>query len=77
MRVDVYTTKRCVQCKMVKKRLDENEINYNVIDIEEDNDARELLKALGYQTVPVMIVDNQEPIVGFRPNMIDKLKGGK
>lgn len=76
MKIDVYTTKRCVQCKMVKKRLYENELKYNVIDIEENDDARELLKALGYQSVPVMIVDGQEPVVGFRPNVIDKLKGG-
>jgi len=68
----VYTLPSCVQCDSTKKFLDLNEVEYNVVDMSQDETALELVKALGYQAAPVVIAGDDH-WSGFRPDMIAKL----
>ena len=72
MTVTVYTLPSCVQCDSTKKFLDRNEVEYNVVDMSQDETALELVKALGYQAAPVVIAGDDH-WSGFRPDMIAKL----
>ena len=70
--VTVYTKPRCVQCTATYRALDKKGIPYNSVDIYEDADALDRLKALGYQQAPVV----DSPIgdwSGFNPGKIDEL----
>lgn len=71
--VTVYSKPSCVQCVATKKALDKADIDYTVIDISQDDDARELVLGLGYKGVPVVVAgDNHWN--GFRPDRLNELK---
>ena len=72
MTVTVYTLPSCVQCDSTKKVLQRNEIPYNEIDLSINNDAMEMVKALGYASAPVVIA-GEEHWAGFRPDKLSNL----
>lgn len=71
--ITVYSKPACVQCTATKKALDKADISYNVIDISQDDEARELVLGLGYQGVPVVVAGDQH-WNGFRPDRLAQLK---
>ncbi|MFZ2509592.1 MAG: glutaredoxin-like protein NrdH [Gordonia sp. (in: high G+C Gram-positive bacteria)] len=69
MTITVYTKPACVQCNATYKALDKHGLDYNVVDISLDDDARDYVMALGYLQAPVVVVDD-EHWSGFRPERI-------
>ena len=72
MSITVYTNPSCVQCEQTKKYLTSKELSYDVIDLSENPDALEMVKALGYSSAPVVIAGDDH-WSGFRPDIISKL----
>ena len=72
MTVTVYTKPACVQCNATYRALDKKGITYQSVDISQDADALERLKALGYMQAPVVVTD-QDLWSGFRPDKIEEL----
>ena len=75
MTVTVYTTPQCVQCDATKRALSSSRVEYETVDITEDADAREKVKALGYVQAPVVIT-SEDHWSGFRPDKIKALAPG-
>lgn len=73
-KVKVYTKKNCPQCIMTKKYMDALNIEYETIDVADNEEAREYVKSLGFQTLPVVVAESGEAWFGFRPENIDLLK---
>ena len=74
MTVTVYTKPACVQCNATYKALDKAGIDYQVVDISLDAEARDYVMALGYLQAPVVVAGN-EHWSGFRPDRIKTLSG--
>ena len=74
MSVTVYTKPACVQCNATYKALDKQGVDYNVVDITMDSDARDYVMALGYLQAPVVVAGG-EHWSGFRPDRIRALSG--
>lgn len=72
MAVTVYSKPSCVQCSASYRALDSKGIDYQVVDMSQDVDALERVKALGYLQAPVVITD-EDHWSGFRPDKIDEL----
>ena len=72
MNVKIFSKNNCMQCKMVKRFLTDNQIDFEEVNIDEQPDAIEWLKAQGFQSVPVITSDAQ-PVIGFRPDQLRKL----
>jgi glutaredoxin-like protein NrdH len=70
--VTVYTKPACVQCNATYRALDKNGIAYQSVDISQDADALEKLKALGYQQAPVVTAPTGN-WSGYQPDEIQKL----
>jgi glutaredoxin-like protein NrdH len=79
--ITVYTTPNCSQCTMTKKWLDDPERGnlkgqYNIVDLSQDLQAYEAVKALGYASAPVVVVNtngdtkDEQHWYGFRPDML-------
>lgn len=70
----VYTQPGCQPCRLVKKRLDDAGIEYEAVDISKNDEARtyvtEVLKA---SSVPVIVTDTHDPIIGFRSDQLAEL----
>lgn len=72
MNITVYTKPACVQCKATYRALDKQGLEYNVVDITEDDEAREYVMALGHLQAPI-VVAGEEHWSGFRPDRIKAL----
>ena len=67
--ITVYTKNSCVQCTATKRWLDENDIEYELVDVTKDGEALLTIKELGYLQVPV-VVDGLRHWSGFRPDLL-------
>ncbi|GAA4926066.1 glutaredoxin-like protein NrdH [Nesterenkonia massiliensis] len=72
MSVTVYTKPACVQCNATYRALDKNGVTYKTVDISQDAEALERVRALGYMQAPVVITENDH-WSGFRPDKISEL----
>ena len=54
--IKVYTTYSCPYCTRAKNYLDLHGIEYETLNIQEDNQARDFFIKTGYRTVPQMFV---------------------
>lgn len=72
MAITVYTKPACAQCNATYRALDKAGIEYDVIDITENAQARDYVMSLGYLQAPV-VVAGENHWSGFRPDEISKL----
>lgn len=68
----VYVKPSCVQCDMTKRMLNNLKIDYNTVDITEDQDALDMILSMGFKSAPVVITDN-DSWAGFQPDKINSL----
>jgi len=68
----VYTKPACVQCDATKRLMDNLGINYETVDITQDEAAYTKIVNMGYQAVPVVITTNGS-WSGFQPDKISLL----
>ncbi|WP_424937780.1 MULTISPECIES: glutaredoxin-like protein NrdH [Bacteria] len=72
--ITVYGKPNCVQCTMTYRALDAKGIDYDKIDLTEDDGAfAYVTEDLGYAQAPVVVVDDQDHWAGFRPDHIDRI----
>lgn len=72
--VTVFSKPSCVQCNATYRKLDDEGVEYTVIDMTEDGTALEKAKSLGYAQAPVVIDDaTGSHWSGFRPDLIERL----
>ncbi|MDO5726735.1 MAG: glutaredoxin-like protein NrdH [Bowdeniella nasicola] len=69
MSITVFSKPNCVQCDATYRALRKQGLDYTVVDITEDAEALENVKALGYVQAPVVFADG-EHWSGFRPDRI-------
>lgn len=72
MAITVFSKPACVQCDATYRALGKHGLEYSVVDISEDAEALESVKALGYQQAPVVFADGDH-WSGFRPDKIKAL----
>jgi len=70
--VTVYSRPSCVQCNATYMALDGKGIPYKKVDLSQDLEALEMVRALGYLQAPVVITDDDH-WGGFRPDKIEEL----
>ncbi|MDV6277261.1 glutaredoxin domain-containing protein [Rhodococcus erythropolis] len=76
MKVTVLAKPDCVQCDFTKTHLNKHGIEYDVVDITVDADARQKAIDLGYFSAPVVIVEADGEVAhwsGFKPGRIEAL----
>ncbi|REE02269.1 glutaredoxin-like protein NrdH [Citricoccus muralis] len=74
--VTVYSKPACVQCNATYRALENKGIAYETVDLSQDAEALQRVRALGYMQAPVVITPHGEHWSGFRPDKIDGLVKG-
>ena len=74
----VYAKPNCIQCEMTKIWLDQNKIQFESVDTEANPEALELLSRYGWQTLPVVAIDdeisdNSKSWSGFQVDKLEEL----
>jgi len=73
-KVVIYSTPTCPYCKRAKDYLSRKGIPYTDINVAQDREkAKEMIQRSGQMGVPVIIIDDNEIIVGFNQALLDKL----
>ena len=72
--VTVYSKPNCMQCQFTKRFLTDQGIDFNLIDVEENEEALEEVSALGFKSLPVVSIEGQGAFSGFKPDRLKLLK---
>ena len=68
--ITVYSKPNCVQCTATYRALDKAGVEYTVIDISQDADARDYVMSLGYLQAPVVVLADGHHWSGFKDREI-------
>ena len=68
----VYTKPSCVQCDMTKRMLNNLGIDYDTVDITQDEAALQMILEMGFKSAPVVITGT-DSWAGFNPEKINSL----
>lgn len=71
--VTVYSKSDCFQCKLTERKLTQEGIAFEKVNVEEDAQALEHVRSLGYMQVPVVFVSDDRHWAGFVPDKINAL----
>lgn len=71
-KITVFTKNNCMPCKMTKKFLTENGVDFEEINIEEQPDKVDYVKSLGFSAAPV-IEAGDVVFSGFQPAKLKEL----
>lgn len=78
MKITVFTKNGCPQCEMTKRVLNGEGIEFEVRNVEEDQEAFDyVVNELGLRQMPVVEAEGHEVFSGFRPDKIAELKEDK
>lgn len=83
MEVTVFSTKTCPYCVMVKRWLDEKEIEYTEYRVDQNPHAAQyMVQISGQRGVPLTVVDKDEEdeaklILGFDTNQLEAALASK
>ena len=74
-RITVYTTgPSCARCTLTKNVLTTKGIEYDEVNIRDNEDARAyVVDDLGYTEAPVVVVTDEDHWSGFRPDHINRI----
>lgn len=70
--ITIYSRPACVQCTATYRALDNEGLDYTIVDITRDSDAHDYVRGLGYRQAPV-VVAGDDHWAGFRPDRIKAL----
>lgn len=78
----VYSKPRCMQCEFTKIWLTKNNIEFETVDIEANPGALDLLRHYGWQTLPVVAIDDElsdesKVWAGFQIDKLEALLRGE
>lgn len=75
--VTVYSKHKCMQCEMTKEFLKANNVEFEEINVEENEEALELIKENGFTRLPIVIVTKNNSFEcvfsGFQIDLLDEL----
>jgi glutaredoxin-like protein NrdH len=74
--VTLYSKPSCMPCKLTKRVLDEGGVTYSEYDVTQFTGLQDVIRELGYQGVPVVIVqmeDGADHWYGYEPNRLRAL----
>lgn len=75
MKVKVYSTPVCPYCNKVKAFLEENDVDFEEVDVSKDKEAaKRMIKKSGQRGVPVVEI-GEKMIVGFNKGKIKEALG--
>ena len=77
-KVLMYAISTCAWCKMTKKFLKENDVEYEYVDVDLANDEdhekirEDIISKGGEPSYPTLIIDDKTVITGFRKDKIEE-----
>jgi glutaredoxin-like protein NrdH len=78
MKVELFSKSGCMGCFASELMLEEKGIGFEILMMDEDQEALDFVKSLGFKQAPVIVVYNENNVVsswsGFQPDKIEGLE---
>lgn len=75
MNITIYTTPTCVYCHQLKSFLQEKDVEYQEVDVSQDQEAAQrIVQETGQMGVPVTQIDDRY-VLGFAKDTISEILG--
>ncbi len=72
-KIRVYSTPTCTYCVILKKYLEEKSIDYEEVDVSQnEEEQKRMVEKTGQMSVPVIEIDEERFIIGFDKEELDK-----
>ncbi|MCR8968024.1 glutaredoxin-like protein NrdH [Streptococcus zalophi] len=71
-KITIFSKNHCIQCKMTKKFLTENQADFEEINLDENPDKIDYVKNLGFSAAPV-IEAGDVAFSGFQPSRLKEI----
>lgn len=73
--INLYTTPGCHQCRITQRKLNDRNLPYRLIKLENEPTIAAHLKARGLLQAPIVEIPGKEAQIwsGYRPDLIDQL----
>lgn len=73
--ITVYSKPNCVRCEMTKEFLKQNNVKFEEVNVEENEEALELIKLHGFKRLPVVTRNNSFDFAfsGFQIDLLEEL----
>ena len=72
MNITVFSRKGCMKCMMTKRFLNEHNLDFKEVDVDEDEAAMARLRKLGVKSLPVVEDSNKIVCSGFDQEKMKK-----
>lgn len=72
MNITVFSRKGCMKCMMTKRFLNEHNLDFKEVDVDEDEAAMARLRKLGVKSLPVVEDSNKVVCTGFDQKKMKK-----
>ena len=73
MTITVYSKSGCPECTFTKKYLESENISYEEKRVDLNETYSEEVILLGYRTLPVVKINENETFTGYRPERLENL----
>lgn len=67
--IKVITGSWCSQCTVLKRSLDDNDIEYKAVDVD-DFENQEYIAKLGVRALPTLVIEKNEEVVFSKSGLI-------
>jgi glutaredoxin 3 len=75
-KVVVFTTPTCSYCRLAKTYFNQHKVRFTEIEVSRDQQAAaDMVRRTGQSGVPVILIDNHRPVVGFDKQRINRMLG--
>lgn len=75
MEVTLYSKNNCSMCRRTKSFLRAQEVEFVEKNVEEDEAFMVEAKATGLSTMPIVVIEGQEPFGGHKPDKLEEIFG--
>lgn len=73
MTITIYSKSGCPECIFTKKYLESENVSYEEKRVDLNEDYLKEVTLLGYRTLPVIKIDEDETFTGYRPERLENL----
>lgn len=73
MNITVYSKSGCAECVFTKKFLEDENVSFQEKRVDLNEEYLEEVLALGYRSLPVVKIDEDETFTGYQPERLEEL----
>ncbi|MGX7091917.1 glutaredoxin domain-containing protein [Hutsoniella sourekii] len=72
-KITIYSKVGCGECMFTKKFLESHQVDFVEHNLTHETDKIDDVKQLGFTSLPVVVVEGEEPFSGYQPDRLQEI----